>query len=75
MNTEHEVLFRIANAFINITHKQRLDIGLKLGLVGVAALMYSPDHLQEVVFVQAYKAKKLEGLCRAIENLKNAANK
>lgn len=71
-NDTHEMLFLVANEFLTLDNHQKLKIGLKLGLVGVAALMYSPNHLEEMVFSMAYKKNKLALLVKEIQRSKNA---
>lgn len=70
MNDTHELLFLVATEFIDLSDRQRLEIGLKLGLVNIAAACYSPKHLEEQVFANAFKQNKMASLIKEIEKVK-----
>ncbi len=70
-----DVLYTIADQWTKLTSADKLIIGLKLNLVSQAAYMYSSNHLEEYVFVNAYKTKKLAELALAIEEARIYAKK
>lgn len=75
MNNPNEILFTVADEFTKLSTDQQLKIGLKLGLLNLGAVMYSPGHLEEMVFVKAYKSKRLIELVTEIQRVKDATDK
>ncbi len=72
---KNEFLFKVANEFISLTDRQKLDIGLRLKLVGVAATLYAPHYLEEKIFVDAYKNNMLVKLVAEIQKVKYGIEK
>lgn len=66
----HEMLFLIAVEFVNLTDKQKLEIGMKLGLVDLNAYCYPSQALSEIIFTNAYKKNKIYKLIQEIGKIK-----
>ncbi len=70
----NEILFLVAEEFVELSDQQKFAIGIKLGLVTVGAALYSPKHLEEMVFSMAYKKNKIAELVKQIQMVKDVAS-
>jgi hypothetical protein len=73
-NGAHEFLFKVASEYLQLDARQKLSVGLRLGLVNVGAALYAPHYLDEVLFSEACKQSKISQLVSEIERIRNASS-
>jgi hypothetical protein len=75
MNDTHELLFLIANEFLELNFVQKLNVGLKLNLIDFKGFCRTEKAIEEMVFVRAYKKGIMSQLVKEIEKMKHATKK
>lgn len=71
-NSEHEILFFIAEQYLELSWNEKLNLGINLKLIEVNAMMLSEKALEENVFTLAYKHGKIAELALQTEKVLNA---
>lgn len=75
MNPNHELLFLIADEFLQLTDLQQLNVGVRLGLIDFGGFCRTPQVIQETVFRNAYKRNMLAKLVVEIGKAKHEPKK
>ncbi len=72
-NSTPELLLSVALEFLKLNDRQKLQIGMKLGLINISAAALSPSLLSEKVFTEAYKQSRLFNLITEIGKVHNGS--
>lgn len=70
-NDSHELLFLIATEYVTLNHLQKMNIGLRLGLIDFGGFCRTEKAIEEMVFANAYKKNMIAKLVAEIQRVKH----
>lgn len=75
MNDSHKILFLVATQWVELTHLQKLNIGVRLKLIDFGGFCRTEKAIEEIVFANAYTRNRLAQLAAEIQRVKNDPKK